>query len=116
MGAKVAPERGGIGWLIYSGPGGDGSCVADVCPRGSMRPWQGVQRGSGMDMPTYPGDPLTPGWGAVPGSRKLARADVKTIEPIPVLPISYGDALPLRKNLSGPTAPKRWHGARRIAI
>ncbi len=64
-----------------------------------------------MDMPTYPGDPLTPGWGAVPGSRKLARADVKTIEPIPVLPISYGDALPLLKNLSGPTAPERWRGA-----
>src|SRR5712691_4287086 len=108
---KLAAERGAIGCLIYSDPRDDGYFVDDVYPKGSMRPWQGVQRGSVMDMPTYPGDPLTPGWGAVPGSRKLARADVKTIEPIPVLPISYGDALPLLKNLGGPTAPERWRGA-----
>ena len=31
----------------------------------------GVQRGSVMDMPTYPGDPLTPGVGATPGARRL---------------------------------------------
>ncbi len=108
---KVAAEHGAIGCLIYSDPRDDGYFVDDVYPKGSMRPWQGVQRGSVMDMPTYPGDPLTPGWGAVPGSRKLARADAKTIEPIPVLPISYGDALPLLKNLGGPTAPERWRGA-----
>src|SRR6266566_4473710 len=80
---KVAAEHGAIGCLIYSDPRDDGYFVDDVYPKGPMRPWQGVQRGSVMDMPTYPGDPLTPGWGAVPGSRKLARADVKTIEPIP---------------------------------
>jgi N-acetylated-alpha-linked acidic dipeptidase len=108
---KVAAEHGAIGCLIYSDPRDDGFFVDDVYPKGSMRPWQGVQRGSVMDMPTYPGDPLTPGWGAVAGGRKLARTDVKTFAPIPVLPISYGDALPLLRNLGGPTAPERWRGA-----
>jgi len=36
---------------------------------------------------------------------------VKTLEPIPVLPISYGDAQPLLKNLGGPVAPEGWRGA-----
>src|SRR5713101_9446049 len=77
-----------------------------------MRNETGVQRGSVMDMPLYPGHPLTPGWGAVPGSRKLARAEAKTLMKIPVLPISYGDALPLLKNLAGPVAPAdNWKGA-----
>jgi N-acetylated-alpha-linked acidic dipeptidase len=31
-----------------------------------MRPPEGAQRGSVMDMPVYPGDPQTPGVGAVP--------------------------------------------------
>ena len=31
-----------------------------------MRPKDGVQRGSVMDMPMYPGDPLTPDVGATP--------------------------------------------------
>ena len=29
---------------------------------------------------------------------------------IPVLPISYGDALPLLKALEGPVAPAEWRG------
>jgi len=45
-----------------------------------MRPKDGVQRGSVMDMPVYPGDPLTPGIGATkdakpPGSRRRQNAD-----------------------------------------
>src|SRR3989454_6012852 len=108
---KVAAEHGAIGCLIYSDPRDDGYWVGDVYPTGSMRPWQGVQRGSVMDMPTYPGDPLTPGWGSVPGGRRLSLAEVKTLEPIPVLPISYGDAQPLLKNLAGPVAPEGWRGA-----
>jgi N-acetylated-alpha-linked acidic dipeptidase len=63
-----------------------------------------------MDMPIHPGDPLTPGWGSEPGGRKLAMEDVKTLPTIPVLPISYGDAKPLLRNLSGPVAPAEWRG------
>jgi N-acetylated-alpha-linked acidic dipeptidase len=69
-----------------------------------------VQRGSVMDMPLYPGDPLTPGVGATPGAKRLALADAPTITRIPVLPISYGDAQPLLAALGGPVAPEGWRG------
>jgi N-acetylated-alpha-linked acidic dipeptidase len=64
-----------------------------------------------MDMPVYPGDPLTPGVGATPGAKRLARADAVTLTRIPVLPISYGDAQPLLAALGGPLAPVAWRGA-----
>ena len=108
---KVAAEHGAIGCLIYSDPRDDGYYVDDVYPKGPMRPWQGVQRGSVMDMPLYPGDPLSPGWGSKPGSRRLTIAEAQTLAKIPVLPISYGDALPLLRNLGGPVAPEAWRGA-----
>ena len=58
---KVAAEHGAVGCLIYSDPRDDGYAEGDVFPKGPMRPPDGVQRGSVMDMPIYPGDPLTPG-------------------------------------------------------
>src|SRR2546425_80430 len=61
---KVAAEHGAVGCLIYSDPKDDGYTQGDVYPRGPWRPRDGVQRGSVMDMPVYPGDPLTPGAGA----------------------------------------------------
>jgi N-acetylated-alpha-linked acidic dipeptidase len=76
-----------------------------------MRPSDGVQRGSVMDMPVYPGDPLTPGIGATPGARRLAISDAKTLTKIPVLPISYADAQPLLASMTGVTAPEGWRGA-----
>jgi N-acetylated-alpha-linked acidic dipeptidase len=108
---KVAAEHGAIGCLIYSDPRDDGYFVDDVYPKGPMRPWQGVQRGSVMDMPVYPGDPLSPGWASEPGGRRLSIAEAQTLARIPVLPISYGDALPLLRNLGGPVAPEAWRGA-----
>ncbi len=108
---KVAAEHGAIGCLIYSDPKDDGYFGDDVYPKGQNRPEFGVQRGSTMDMPVYPGDPLTPGWGAEPGGRKLSMAEAKTLPKIPVLPISYGDALPLLRNIGGPVAPESWRGA-----
>ena len=62
----------------------------------------GVQRGSVMDMPVYPGDPLTPDIGATKDAKRLDQKDAKTIMKIPVLPISYEDALPLLQSLGGP--------------
>jgi N-acetylated-alpha-linked acidic dipeptidase len=109
---KVAQEHGAIGCIIYSDPKDDGFFVGDVYPKGPMRPEQGVQRGSVMDMPIHPGDPLTPGWQAKAGGRKLDRAQVDVLLKIPVLPISYGDALPLLKALDGPVVPNDdWKGA-----
>ena len=58
---KVAAEHGAVGCLIYSDPRDDGYAEGEVFPEGPWRPTDGVQRGSVMDMPLYPGDPLTPG-------------------------------------------------------
>ena len=107
---KVAAEHGAIGCLIYSDPADDGYGGGDVFPKGPMRPPQGVQRGSVADMPTYPGDPLTPGVGATKDAKRLPIAQATTITKIPVLPISYGDAQPLLAALTGPVAPQPWRG------
>jgi N-acetylated-alpha-linked acidic dipeptidase len=108
---KVAHENGAIGCLIYSDPRDDGFFQGDVYPGGPYRPEFGAQRGSVMDMPIHPGDPLTPGWGSEAGGRKNRREDAVTILKIPVLPIGYGDALPILKQLKGPVAPLEWRGA-----
>jgi N-acetylated-alpha-linked acidic dipeptidase len=107
---KVAAEHGAIGCIIYSDPKGDGYFAGDDYPTGGWRPREGVQRGSVMDT-DYPGDPLTPGVGAIAGARRLSLKEAKTITRIPVLPISYGDALPLLSALKGPVAPEPWRGA-----
>ncbi len=108
---KVAAEHGAIATLIYSDPRDDGYWVGDVYPKGPMRPEFGVQRGSVMDMPRYPGDPQSPGWASEEGAPKLPLYSVQTLSPIPVLPISYGDALPILRGLEGPVAPPSWRGA-----
>ncbi|MES2148534.1 MAG: transferrin receptor-like dimerization domain-containing protein [Pseudomonadota bacterium] len=107
---KVAAEHGAIGCIIYSDPRDDGYGVGDVFPDGPMRNKDGVQRGSVADMPTYPGDPLTPGIGATKDAKRLAIKDAKTLTTIPVLPISYGDAQPLLAAMTGPLAPPAWRG------
>ena len=108
---KVAAEHGAIGCIIYSDPADDGYAQADTFPIGPMRPSQGVQRGSVMDVPLYGGDPLTPGVGATKDAKRLPLAEAKTIARIPTLPISYGDAKPLLAALGGPVAPDSWRGA-----
>ncbi|MBT5873438.1 MAG: M28 family peptidase [Candidatus Latescibacteria bacterium] len=107
---RLAADRGAIGCLIYSDPEDDGYVPGDILPDGPYRPWNGIQRGSTMDMPTYPGDPLSPGWASEAGGRKLDMADAETLVKIPVMPISYSDALPLLENLGGPVAPSDWRG------
>jgi N-acetylated-alpha-linked acidic dipeptidase len=112
---KLAQDNGAIGCLIYSDPREDGFFQNDAYPRGPMRPADGVQRGSVMDMALYPGDPLSPGWASEPtsnpSSKRLAREEAKTLLKIPVLPISWADALPLLQQLNGPLVPESWRGA-----
>src|SRR5881398_3638629 len=102
---KVAAEHGAVGCIIYSDPREDGYAHGEVYPQGPWRPKDGVQRGSVMDMPLYPGDPLTPGIGATKDAKRLAVSEAPTITKIPVLPISYGDAQPLLAALRGRVAP-----------
>ncbi len=108
---KVAAEHGAIGCIIYSDPRDDGYFQGDVFPQGAYRNSNGVQRGSVMDMPVYPGDPETPGVGSTADAKRLDRSEVKVFTKIPVLPISYGDAQPLLEQLTGPVAPESWRGA-----
>ena len=108
---KVAAEHGAIGCIIFSDPREDGYFEGDVYPKGGWRSDASVQRGSVADMPLYPGDPLTPGVGAPHRPRKPDLAKARTLTKIPVLPISYGDALPLLSALGGPIAPETWRGA-----
>jgi N-acetylated-alpha-linked acidic dipeptidase len=108
---KVAAEHGAIGCLIYSDPRDDGYFQGDTYPKGAYRNEYGAQRGSVADMPVFPGDPLTPGIGATKDAKRLSREEAPTLMKIPVLPISYGDALPLLRALGGPVAPAAWRGA-----
>ena len=108
---KLAGEKGAIGTIIYSDPADDGYGAGDVYPEGPFKNDSGVQRGSVMDMPTYPGDVLTPGRGATERARRLKREDASTITKIPVLPISYRDALPLLSAMGGEVVPREWRGA-----
>ena len=108
---KLAAEHGAIGCLIYSDPKDDGYYEGETFPRGAYRPKDGVQRGSVADMPLFPGDPATPGYGSVPGAKRLPLSEMKTLTKIPVLPISYADAEPMLRHLEGPVAPAAWRGA-----
>jgi N-acetylated-alpha-linked acidic dipeptidase len=107
---KVAAEHGALGCIIYSDPAEDGYTQGEPFPKGSMRPADGAQRGSVMDMPVYPGDPQTPGIGAVTGVKLIPLDQVKTITKIPVIPISYADATPFLKSLEGEIVPEDWRG------
>ncbi|HEX4651240.1 MAG TPA: M28 family metallopeptidase, partial [Granulicella sp.] len=107
---KLAAEHGAVGCLIFSDPKDDGYVRAETYPEGPMRPAEGVQRGSVMDMPVYPGDPQTPGVGAVPGVKLIPLDQVKTITKIPVMPISYEDATPFLEALGGEVVPEAWRG------
>jgi N-acetylated-alpha-linked acidic dipeptidase len=107
---KLAAEHGAVGCIIYSDPRDDGYAQGETYPAGPFRPADGVQRGSVMDMPVYPGDPLTPGVGATKDAKRLKLSEVTTLTKIPTLPISYGDAQPLLAALTGPVAPESWRG------
>ena len=107
---KVAQEHGAIGCLIYSDPIDDGYGAGDAYPIGAFKNDQTVQRGSIMDMVIYPGDPTTPNIASIEGAPRVDHNDAQNLLKIPVLPISYGDAMPLLKDMAGPVAPKNWVG------
>ena len=107
---KLAQDHGAVGCIIFSDPRDDGFSVDDAYPKGASRPSQGFQRGSVADMPLYPGDPLTPGYGATKDAPRLKREDAQTLLKIPVLPISYGDAEKFLGAMEGNVVPPNWRG------
>lgn len=108
---KVAQEKGAIGCIIYSDPEDDGYYQGDVYPKGPFRPSLGAQRGSVLDLPVRPGDPLTPNIGATEEAKRIERAQADNLISIPVIPIGYEDAQPLLSALGGPVAPEYMRGA-----
>jgi len=107
---KVAAEHGAIGCIIYSDPRDDGYSAGETYPQGGLRPREGVQRGSVQDSTEFMGDPLTPNIGATPEAKRLPIKNAPTTTTIPVLPISYGDAVPLLSAITGPVVPEAWRG------
>lgn len=105
--AREAESHGAVALLIYSDPQDDGYVVGDVYPEGPMRPSQGVQRGSILNISG--GDPASPGWPAVRGARRLP-VDSMDIPHIPVVPIGYGNAAKLMEPLRGDQVPAGWQG------
>lgn len=90
-GLKLAhAEAAGFGGvLLYADELDDGAAQGAVMPAGPWRPRDGIQRGSVFN---GKGDPLTPGWPALPQAPRLARAEAPGAVGIPGLPISMGNA------------------------
>ncbi|HEY2821568.1 MAG TPA: transferrin receptor-like dimerization domain-containing protein [Candidatus Acidoferrum sp.] len=107
---KVAAEHGAVGCIIYSDPRDDGYSAGETYPQGGLRPREGVQRGSVQDSTEFMGDPLTPSVGATADAKRLPIKNAPTTTTIPVLPISYGDAVPLLSAITGPVVPDAWRG------
>lgn len=108
--ATVAQMHHAAALLIYSDPADDGFARGAVYPAGPWRPATAVQRGSILPLTGYAGDPLTPGVAATRDAKRLPLSQVP-LPRIPTTPLSYQDAAPILKHLTGPRAPQDWQGA-----
>lgn len=108
--AQQAELRGAKGLIIYSDPEDDGFTRGPVYPEGPWRPADGIQRGSIQYIFNYPGDPLTPGAPSVPGTPRQSPDAAENLPRIPTTPLSYGEAEPLLRSLTGPVAPESFQG------
>ncbi len=104
--AREAESHGAVGLLIFSDPADDGFGRGAVYPDGPMRNAQEVQRGSIFN---GDGDPTTPGWPSTLTARRLPE-DSLDIAKIPVVPIGYGNAELLMKEMGGTPVPNGWQG------
>jgi N-acetylated-alpha-linked acidic dipeptidase len=113
--AYIAQQYGAKGVLIYSDPADDGYFRGDAYPKGPFRPESAVQRGSVQFLPIYPGDPETPGIAStldLPDSKRIPANELQANQPsIPVNPLSYKDAAPILRCLTGTESPRTWQGA-----
>jgi N-acetylated-alpha-linked acidic dipeptidase len=104
--AREAEKHGAAALLIYSDPQDDGFVRGDVYPAGPMRPSQGIQRGSVFN---GAGDPTTPGIPSRAGAQRIPLAQAG-VSRIPVVPISYGNATELLRDVRGTPIPQAWQG------
>jgi N-acetylated-alpha-linked acidic dipeptidase len=104
--AREAERHGAVALLIYSDPQDDGFVRGDVYPAGPMRPPQGIQRGSVFN---GAGDPTTPGTPSRSGAKRIS-PEQAGVSRVPVVPISYGNATELLRDLRGTPIPQSWQG------
>lgn len=114
-GVKVylAQMYGAAGVLIYSDPQDDGFKRGPVYPNGPWRPETAVQRGSVQFLFKYAGDPETPGIASTPSlpdSARLPNDKTGNQPSIVSIPLSWHDAEPILRAMTGPEAPKEWQG------
>jgi N-acetylated-alpha-linked acidic dipeptidase len=104
--AREAERRGAIALLLYSDPADDGYVRGDVYPAGPMRHFDAVERGA---IGAGEGDPATPGRPAHEGADRLPRSGM-LLPGIPVVPLSYKNALQLLSSLTRGAIPQSWQG------
>jgi N-acetylated-alpha-linked acidic dipeptidase len=75
-----------------------------------MRNPQEVQRGS---IYNGDGDPTTPDWASTANAKRV-REDSLDVPHIPVVPIGYGNAEILMRDMRGAVVPARWQGGMRF--
>jgi len=111
--AYLAQQFGAAGLLLYSDPLEDGYFKGDPYPKGPWRPATGVQRGSIGYSFNLPGDPTTPGFASLPGLPLSQRTPPQQAEmpKVPTTPLSWADAEPILRHLTGPESPRDWQGA-----
>ena len=109
--ALTAEREGAAGLLIYSDPAEDGYTRGKVFPDGPWGPESHIQRGAITYDYIVPGDPTTPGWASLPGAKRVAPQEARSLPKILALPLSWRDAKPLLENMNGPEVPKEWRGA-----
>jgi N-acetylated-alpha-linked acidic dipeptidase len=108
--ALTAEREGAAAIVIYSDPAEDGYKKGKVFPRGPWGPETHFQRGAITYDFIVPGDPLTPGWASVPGAKRVAPEEARSLPKIIALPLSWHDAKPLLEHMGGPVAPQDWQG------
>lgn len=109
--ALTAQREGAAAMIVYSDPNEDGYTKGDVYPKGPWGPASHLQRGGIAYDYIVPGDPLTPGWPSIPGQKRIAAKDARSVPTIMALPMSHRDIQPILEALGGPEAPAAWKGA-----
>jgi N-acetylated-alpha-linked acidic dipeptidase len=109
--ALIAEREGAAALLIYSDPADDGYSRGKVFPDGPWGPESHIQHGAITYDYIVPGDPTTPGWASVPGAKRIAPAQARSLPKIPAMPLSWKDAKPLLANMNGAEVPPEWRGS-----
>lgn len=113
--AMNAEAAGAKAAIIYSDPEEDGYAKGSVYPYGPWRPKSSVQRGSIQFISLCAGDPTRAYAPHGKSVEELCGLSSKELIPnIPVMPISYGDALVFLESLGGQEVPKDFRGALNI--